>query len=128
LTKPAAKVDHRPLALRVESQRALGQRHDVVQIRLAGWKTRFGVGLHRKICRVRVARPLARPAQGVDSNQLDVERAAKACYDFDLELAKPAALAIEPVGPYMRAGLGRNKLGVLTSIFSPRRRTLPSST
>jgi hypothetical protein len=54
----------------VESKRALGQRHDVVQIHLAVGKTRFGVGLHREVCRVRVARPLTDRAQGFSFHEL----------------------------------------------------------
>ena len=58
----------------------------------------------QEIDRVRVVRPLAHRAQILSFDELYSERVGEPRDEVDLQLAKLAALAVEPVGPDMRAG------------------------
>ena len=68
--------------------------------------------MHREVDRVGIVRPLARGAQGFGLDELNSERVGKSGDDIDLQPAEFAALALEPVGPDMGAGLGRDELRV----------------
>jgi hypothetical protein len=67
---------------------------------------------HRKIDRVGVGRPFPRRAQALGLKELHAERVGDAGDGLDLQGAELPALALEPVRPDMRAGLGRNELRV----------------
>ena len=60
---------------------------------------------------VGIVGPFAHRPQSFGLDQLDAKRIGEAGDDFDLQLAELAALALEPVGPDMRAGFGRNQAG-----------------
>jgi hypothetical protein len=70
------------------------------------------VAPHRVIGRVRVRRPPADRAQSLGVDELGAERIADARDRLGLQFAEFGALAFEPVGPNMRAGLGRDELSV----------------
>ena len=81
---------------------------------------------HGKIDRVGIARPLPHRPQSLGLDELDAERIGEAGYEFHLQFAELAALPVEPLGPDMRAGLGRDQLGVDGDVFADAA-TLPSS-
>jgi hypothetical protein len=99
--------------LRVESQRALIELYNVFIDRLAvAGRVRHGRGTHCDIVSVGIVWPLSHRTQGFRLDQFDAERIGETGDEFDLQLAELAPVAVKAVGPDMRAGLGRNELGV----------------
>src|SRR5271170_5293582 len=73
---------------------------------------------HREIDGVGIGGPLAHPAQAFGSDEFDVERTGEARDEFHLQLAELRPFAVEAVGPYVRAGFGRDELSVERDILA----------
>ena len=75
-------------------------------------RVEYGPAAHREVYGIWVIGPFAHRAHRFGLNELDTERIGEAGDKLDLQFAQLAALALEPVGPNMRAGLGRDQLRV----------------
>ena len=106
-----SEADHRGDKLGVEFKRVL-EKTDGGVLACLGFVFQLRRSTHPKIDRVRIVRPLAHRPQSLGFDQLNPERIGEARDELHLQLAELAALAVEPVGPDMRAGLGRDELGV----------------
>ena len=107
-----SKADHRRDKLGVDGERVLEKTDGGVTACLGVGAKRLRPSTHGKIDCVRIVRPLAHRAQGFGLDELHPERVGKAGDELDLQLPQLAAVAVEPVGPHMGAGLGRDELGV----------------
>ena len=68
--------------------------------------------LHREIGRVGIIWPITHRPQALGLDQFHPERIGEPRDDVELQLAEIRALPLEPVSPDVRAGFGRDELGV----------------
>jgi hypothetical protein len=68
--------------------------------------------LHREVGGVGIIRPIAHRPQALCLDQFHPERIGESRDDVELQLPEIGALPLKPVSPQMRAGFGRDELGV----------------
>jgi hypothetical protein len=103
------EAGHRRDVFRVERERALEQLDAVVVSFLVIHAVEKRPAPHHEIGSVGIVWPLAHRPQGLRFDEFGAQRVGEARDKLDLQLAEAGALALEPVGPDMRAGFSRNK-------------------